>query len=346
MMEQEALGDGLVIKDRSEILGKFEDLDERTLNFDKETLEVLDRVENFKAEETKPRPLLAAMVPVSFVVPKPNQPRQVFDEEELEEMAETIRARGRVTHAVIVTPCNGKLVLISGERRWRATLKAKVPMIPVEIELDAGSDLDIFEKSLVANFHQKRMSLAEEAYAMKKLMTGRGWTRAQLARRMGKTVSDISNLFKLFNLHEEFQAMLLSSKIKPGAILQLAIFETEAQMPLWEDLNEEVAAKFNGKMPHPNIVAKILRRLAEARGIVPRKKKRGGQAGSHAEMVIRSLRRTMKKLREGIEEFSGLSDEALKLVGDSEVFNVLTNLGQIAELIEDECHHLKTRLHI
>jgi len=58
------------------------------------------------------------------------------------------------------------------------------------------------------------------------------------------------------------------------------------------------------------------------------------------------LRKAMEKFRKELKALNGLSDEALELVGDDEVFNVLTNLGQTAELIEDECHRLEARLHI
>jgi len=334
---EDALGQaGLTIKDGLAVEKEF----------DEDGLEDLAGIEDVEEEKPKMKPMTSALIKLSLIIPNPNQPRQVFNEEELKEMAKTIRARGRVIHSVIVTPRGDKFMLISGERRWRASIIAEVEYIPAEIDLNPGNELDIFQAAVIANYHQTKMSLAEEAYAMKRLMTERGWNQSQLARQMGKKPADISNLFKVFNLHEEFQTELLFGKVRPGPILQLAIYEIEAQMPLWEDLNKEVAAKFSGKMPHHNVVAKILRRLAEARGIVPRKTKRGRQAGSHAEMVIRSLRKAMEKFRKELKALNGLSDEALELVGDDEVFNVLTNLGQTAELIEDECHRLEARLHI
>lgn len=89
-------------------------------------------------------------------------------------------------------------------------------------------------------------------------------------------------------------------------------------------------------------MARIVRRLAEERGIRPR----GKRVGSHAEMVIRSLKRTIKKLGKEIKELGDLNVGALKLVGDSGIYNILSNLEQTTELIEDRCHQIKKRLNI
>lgn len=315
--------------------------------FDEDDLKDLATIKDVEVEEEiKPELVPAALIPLSLVVRNPNQPRKIFNQEKLMSMAQTIRARRRITNPVLVTPRGNKFMLISGERRWRASKIAGVKYILAVVTQDAGDDLDIFEEAVIANSHQERMALPEEAYALKRLMIERVWSQSELARHMGKTSGEISNIFKLFKLDEELQAMLLSGKIQPGPVLQLATFEVDVQMLLWEDLNREVVAKFDNNMPHPNMVARIVRRLAEERGIRPRKPRKGKMVDSHAEMVIRSLKRTIKKLGKEIEELGDLSVEALRLVGDSEIYNILSNLEQTAELIEDRCHQVKNKLNI
>ncbi len=287
-----------------------------------------------------------AIVDIDRIVPNPNQPRKYFDLEKIEYLAATIKSRGRPTNPIIVTPYEDKFMLLSGERRWRGLKLLGVKRILIIIVKDPGDAVDILEESVVANLHQENLNIVEIAWAFKDLMEKRGWSQAELSRQMGKEHSEITNIFRVFRLHEDFQAMLLFEKAQPGAILHLGTYAMSVQKKLFDDLMEEVEEKHNGKMPHPNIVAKILRRLAEGKGIKPLKPKRGKRISTHAEMVLRSINKVIQKLAKELNDLPAIGSEALRTAKDPKAFNILSALGQIEKDIHDARIELEEKLRI
>lgn len=290
--------------------------------------------------------LSAAIVDIDRIVPNPDQPRKYFDSEKIERMAATIKDRGRPTNPIIVMPYGDNFKILSGERRWRGLKGLGVKRALIIIVKNPGDAVDILEESIVANLHQEKLNIVETAFGFKDLMEKRGWSQAELSRHMGKEHSEITNIFRVFRLHEDFQAMLLFEKVQPGAILHLGTYAMNVQKNLFNDLMEEVEGKHNGKMPHPNIVAKVLRRLAEGQGIKPLKPKRGKRISTHAEMVLRSINKVIQKLAKELNDLSPIGNEALRTAKDPKAFNILSALGQIEEDIHDVRIELEEKLNI
>lgn len=147
-----------------------------------------------------------AEVSVKKIFANPNQPRKDFDESKLEELAMSIREYG-VLEPIVVTPRKDGLMIIAGERRFRASLLAGRETIPARtIEAD---DALVEELALLENIQRQDLNVIEEAKAYESLLN-RGWTKEGLATKMGfKQVWRIDERLSLLNLSAEFQNMVI-----------------------------------------------------------------------------------------------------------------------------------------
>ncbi len=155
-------------------------------------------------------------VPVERVVPNPDQPRRRFAAEALEELAESIRARG-VIQPLIVRPhpdADGTYQIVAGERRWRAAQMAQVHDIPIIIrEFD---DTEVLEIAIVENIQRADLNALEEAQGYRQLMDRFGHTQEKMAAALGKSRSHIANLLRLLQLPEEVQTHLREGQLSAG----------------------------------------------------------------------------------------------------------------------------------
>ncbi len=149
------------------------------------------------------------------IFPNPDQPRKTFDEDKLIDLAESITEHG-VLQPIIVTPRDGKYMIIAGERRFRASSRAGLKTIPSLIrELD---DEKIMELALIENVQRDDLSPIEEARAYDVLQTKYGYTQEKLAKRMGKSRSAIANSTRLLALPEDVQQMVQDGKLTVGHV--------------------------------------------------------------------------------------------------------------------------------
>ena len=153
------------------------------------------------------------MLPVGALTPQPGQPRRVFDEAALEELAQSIAARG-VLQPILVRPHGRSYQIVAGERRWRAAQRARLHEVPVIVrELD---DADTFEIALLENIQRRDLNAVEEADAYKRLISEFGHTQEALAKLVHKSRSHIANLLRLLDLPESVLALLADGKIDMG----------------------------------------------------------------------------------------------------------------------------------
>ena len=153
------------------------------------------------------------MMPVGALSPQPGQPRRVFDDAALEELSQSIAARG-VLQPILVRPHGRNYQIVAGERRWRAAQRARLHEVPVIVrELD---DADTFEIALLENIQRKDLNAVEEADAYKRLIGEFGHTQDALAKLVHKSRSHIANLLRLLDLPESVQALLTEGKIDMG----------------------------------------------------------------------------------------------------------------------------------
>jgi ParB family chromosome partitioning protein len=153
-------------------------------------------------------------IPVGLIEPNQNQPRAYFDEEALVSLTASVAAVG-VLQPVLVRPTSsGQFELIAGERRWRAAKRAGLQTIPALVRTVA--DADSLEQALVENLHREDLNALEEAAAYQQLMEDFALTQEQVANRVGKSRSAISNTLRLFQLPPSVQKLVAERKLSAG----------------------------------------------------------------------------------------------------------------------------------
>lgn len=159
--------------------------------------------------------------------PNPNQPRKTFDEDKLIDLAESIREHG-ILQPIIVTPRDGKYMIIAGERRYRACKRIGLETIPALIR--EMEDEKIMELALIENVQRDDLTPIEEARAYELLQTRYGYTQEKLSERMGKSRSFIANSTRLLSLPEDVQDMLQDGKLSTGHVRPLLSID----IPEWQ----------------------------------------------------------------------------------------------------------------
>lgn len=158
---------------------------------------------------------------VNSVVPNPFQPRIRFDEKRLQDLAETIRQNGLI-QPIIVRKTAGRYEIVSGERRWQASKLANLSHIPVILK--SYDDRRMLESALIENLEREDLNPMEIAKAIRSLQERFNVTQDEIAAKLSKDRSTISNLLRLLSLPEEVQQLLMDGKIEFGhakAILSL-----------------------------------------------------------------------------------------------------------------------------
>jgi ParB family transcriptional regulator, chromosome partitioning protein len=155
-----------------------------------------------------------AEVAVDAVVPNPRQPREVFDEEELDGLAVSIRDVG-VLQPIVVRPLEGdRFELIAGERRLRASRRAGLASVPAVVR--HTEDADLLKEALVENIHRVQLNPLEEAAAYQQLLDEFGFTQEELAAKLGRSRPAISNAIRLLGLPPGVQRRVASGVLSAG----------------------------------------------------------------------------------------------------------------------------------
>jgi ParB family transcriptional regulator, chromosome partitioning protein len=153
-------------------------------------------------------------IAVSAIAANPRQPRQVFDEETLAELAASIEAVGLLQPVVVRRRPGGRYELIMGERRLRACELAGVETIPAIVR--ETSDDDLLRNALIENLHREQLNALEEAAAYQQLLDDFSATHEELARRVGRSRPHISNTIRLLNLPPAVQKRVAAGVLSAG----------------------------------------------------------------------------------------------------------------------------------
>ena len=162
------------------------------------------------------------MLPLHKVEPNRDQPRQDFDEEELEALAESIRIHGVIQPLTVRELNSGYYQIIAGERRWRASRMAGLTEIPAVIM--EADDKKVLELALIENLQRQDLNPVEEALGYQNLIQDHGMTQEEAASRVGKSRSAVANALRLLNLPQNILEQLRSGALTPGharAVLSL-----------------------------------------------------------------------------------------------------------------------------
>ncbi len=167
-------------------------------------------------------------LPIEAVTPNPRQPREVFDEEALDELADSIREVGLLQPVVVRAAGPGQYELVMGERRWRASQRAELTHIPAIVRA-TGND-DMLRDALMENLHREQLNPLEEAAAYQQLLDDFGATHEELAKKVGRSRPHISNTLRLLQLSGAVQRRVAAGVLSAGhARALLSLEDPQAQ---------------------------------------------------------------------------------------------------------------------
>ena len=175
---------------------------------------------------------------VSKIIPNPNQPRKVFNEKSLKQLAQSIDEKGLIS-PITVRASNNKYVIVAGERRFRAHQLLKRKKILAYI-IDADSNKDIMYMALIENIQREDLNAIEQAKAYQYLKDNLDSSITEIAKTVGKSRPAVSNSLRLLNLPKEIQDSILKNEINAGqarAILQKKT--NQGMILLWRRLLKE-----------------------------------------------------------------------------------------------------------
>lgn len=236
--------------------------------------------EGFQASEEgaeAPQPTAGVnrrVVPVSLLVPGKYQPRQMFNDDSINELSKSIAQHGLI-QPILVRPLDdgsGSYEIVAGERRWRAAQKAQLHEVPIIIrELDDTTTLEI---ALIENLQREDLNAVDEARALKQLAEQFEYTSEQVAEKIGKSRSYVANMLRLIDLTPPVMMMLSEGKISAG--------HARALLPLSPDQQEEQARKIAALGLSVRQTEKLVGDL-QGRGVKTRVEKVGKKIAANAQ---------------------------------------------------------------
>ncbi|MBE5812534.1 MAG: ParB/RepB/Spo0J family partition protein [Clostridiales bacterium] len=158
------------------------------------------------------------------IEPNREQPRKMFDEEKINELAESIKENGLV-QPIIVSKDGNRYKIIAGERRWRAARVAGLSTVPVVIREDTLDDKKILELALIENIQRQDLNAIEEAGAIKSLMSEYKMTQEMIAQKIGKSRPAVANLLRLLNLDRRVQDMIIEGRLTETHARAIVVIE-------------------------------------------------------------------------------------------------------------------------
>lgn len=177
-------------------------------------------------------------IPLESITPNPRQPRQIFDDEALAELAESIEVVGLLQPIVVRRAGEGRYEIVMGERRWRACQIAELSAIPAIVR--ETPDDNLLRDALIENLHRQQLNPLEEASAYQQLLDDFDATHDELARRIGRSRPHITNTIRLLNLPPNVQRRVAAGVLSAGhARALLGIDDTQAQ----EHLAQRIVAE-------------------------------------------------------------------------------------------------------
>jgi ParB family transcriptional regulator, chromosome partitioning protein len=238
-------------------------------------------------------------IPIDHIIPNRFQPRTVFDDEKIEELARTIHTHGIIQPIVVREYDQNTFEIIAGERRWRAMKKLGWDLVPAIIK--NFNDTETASVALIENLQREELSPIEEAMAYGKLIELHQLTQEALAQRLGKGQSTVANKLRLLKLPQEVQDALLNKTITERharALIPLKIPEKQIKL-----LTEIIEKNLNVKQTEDR-VSKLLEQTSEK----PKPKRKA---------VSKDMRIAVNTIRESL---SMVTDSGINLDSQEEEF--------------------------
>jgi ParB family chromosome partitioning protein len=219
-----------------------------------------------------------AEIPLDAITPNPHQPREVFDEDALQELVISIREVGLLQPVVVRQVAPGRYELIMGERRWRASRKAGLEAIPAIVR-DTDDDKMLVD-ALLENLHRAQLNPLEEAAAYDQLLQDFNCTHEQLAERIGRSRSQISNTLRLLQLSSKVKLRVAAGVLSAGHARALLSVEDQ-------DEQDQLAHRIVAEGLSVRSVEEIVRLMGSREHTAPRAKK--PRAGARLSPALSDL---------------------------------------------------------
>ena len=221
------------------------------------------------------------MVSVDSIMPNPRQPRTLFNEEELQELAESIKEHGVIQPLIVNESSDGQYILIAGERRLRAAQMAGLSMVPV-INRQAD-DKELLELALIENIQREDLSPLETAEAYKSLEENFNMTHEEISRKVGKNRASVTNTMRLLKLPGDVQKALLDRKISEGhARVLLSLPTAQAQISA---MNHIISHEMNVRQTEEYV-----------RSLLGEKKQTSKNRGSQLSPEMQEIENTLRQV--------------------------------------------------
>jgi ParB family chromosome partitioning protein len=220
-------------------------------------------------------------VPIELIDPSSLQPRSIFDEGKLDELAKSIRANG-VVQPLLLRRKGGRFELIAGERRWRAAQRAGLTRVPAVLR--DVSDEKVLEIALIENIQREDLNPIEEAGAYRKLIDTLGLTQEMVAERVGRDRSYITNYLRLLRLPEDLQELLQSGRLSTGHARTLLGLDRV-------DVQRRIARKIIEQDLSVRATERLVRLSSEARPTVVKRASARREADANVRAAESRLRR-------------------------------------------------------
>ena len=167
-------------------------------------------------------------VPLQRIEPKQTQPRTVFEEDRIDELADSIREHGVLSPLMVRSVEDGYYQIIAGERRWRAAREAGLTQVPVRVVI--ADDKTAFELAMVENLQREDLNPIEEARGYKALMEEFDMTQDEVAHRLSKSRPSVANSLRLLSLPDELVTLVLRKELSAGSARALLALRNEDKM--------------------------------------------------------------------------------------------------------------------
>ena len=230
----------------------------------------------------------AVTLNINDIEPNRDQPRKDFDDDAVAELADSIAQHGLIQPIVVAPLSNGRYSIVAGERRWRACRMAGLMEVPVIIK-DA-SQQELMEIALIENLQREDLNPVEEAFGYRSLIDAFGLTQEEVATRMGKSRTAVTNALRLLNLNEDELSALRVSAITAGhARTLITVEDAELRQKMLSAAQEGASVRDLERM------AQLAKKPAKAA-----KKQEKNKLYSEVELSLRSeLRRKVKIVSTG-----------------------------------------------
>lgn len=258
--------------------------------------------------------------------PNPNQPRREFDDDSLQELANSIRQIGLVQPITLRDMGDGTYTIIAGERRWRASQRVGLTTIPAYIR--TVDDENMMEMALVENIQRLDLTALEVALAYQSLIEQYNLTQDQLSEKVGKNRATIANYLRLLKLPASVQVALRNREIDMGhARALLALSDPKAQLKVFAEMKK-------GRMSVRQI-EEMVKQLSEGGSVKTKTGKRIRQKGSNLSADYNQLREGLRNIFKTRVEMtcseSGKGKISIPFNGEAELERIIEMLDKLRD---------------